>query len=402
MNVAGIIVEYNPMHCGHLHLLRETRRLLGEDCAIVCVMSGDFVQRGDLALLRRSARARAAVESGADLVLELPLPWATASAEGFALGGVETLCATGVCTHLVFGSECGDVDALQRVARALEQEEFSDLLREELKAGDSFPAARQRALGKLLTPETAAVLESPNNILGIEYCRANLRCGEPLIPVTVIRTGAAHDAQKSESGIASASAIRTLLETGAREEALALMAPAMQKAYLAEEAAGRAPVFSKGLERAMLYRLRSMTKEDFAALDEGKEGLSNRLYGLSRTASSLEELLAAAKTKRYAYARLRRMVLWAYLDLRPAEMPRHPLYLRPLAANAAGRTLLARMRKEAALPVVTKSADFRRLGGEAEALFQREAAAADLYSLGYPELSAAGGDALWKESLIVL
>lgn len=400
MNAAGIIVEYNPLHMGHVHLLRETRRILGEDTAILCCMSGDFVQRGDFAILRRQARAKAAVQSGADLVLELPLPWAVSSAEGFARGAVETLLSTNVLTHLAFGSECGDGAALQRVAAALQSEEFPALLRQELKVGDSFAAARERAVGKRLSPEDAALLQSPNNILGIEYCKALLDCKSTVEPLTIRRVGAAHDAKEAQGTIASASAIRTLLKEG--EQALSLMAPAMKEAYLEEKAAGRAPVLWQNSERAILARLRSMRREDFAALDQGKEGLYNRLYEASRTAAGVEELLAAAKTKRYAYARLRRMVLWAYLGLKPAEIPQHPVYLRPLAMNDRGRAVLAKMRKEAALPILTKPADVRRLGPEAQRLFAMEAAAADLYSLSYPDLAAARGDALWKEGPVLL
>ena len=400
MNAAGIIVEYNPLHMGHVHLLRQTRRILGEDTAILCCMSGDFVQRGDFALLRRQARAKAAVQSGADLVLELPLPWAVSSAEGFARGAVETLLSTNVLTHLAFGSECGDGAALQRVAAALQSEEFPALLRQELKVGDSFAAARERAVGKRLSPEDAALLQSPNNILGIEYCKALLDCKSTVEPLTIRRVGAAHDAKEAQGTIASASAIRTLLKEG--EQALSLMAPAMKEAYLEEEAAGRAPVLWQNSERAILARLRSMRREDFAALDQGKEGLYNRLYEASRTAAGVEELLAAAKTKRYAYARLRRMVLWAYLGLKPAELPQHPVYLRPLAMNDRGRAVLAKMRKEAALPILTKPADVRRLGPEAQRLFAMEAAAADLYSLSYPDLAAARGDTLWKEGPVLL
>lgn len=402
MNAAGIIVEYNPLHMGHVHLLRQTRRILGEDTAILCCMSGDFVQRGDFALLRRQARAKAAVQSGADLVLELPLPWAVSSAEGFARGAVETLLSTNVLTHLAFGSECGDGAALQRVAAALQSEEFPALLRQELKVGDSFAAARERAVGKRLSPEDAALLQSPNNILGIEYCKALLDCKSTVEPLTIRRVGAAHDAKEAQGTIASASAIRTLLKEGEKERALSLMAPAMKEAYLEEEAAGRAPVLWQNSERAILARLRSMRREDFAALDQGKEGLYNRLYEASRTAAGVEELLAAAKTKRYAYARLRRMVLWAYLGLKPAEIPQHPVYLRPLAMNDRGRAVLAKMRKEAALPILTKPADVRRLGPEAQRLFAMEAAAADLYSLSYPDLAAARGDALWKEGPVLL
>lgn len=402
MNAAGIIVEYNPLHMGHVHLLRQTRRILGEDTAILCCMSGDFVQRGDFALLRRQARAKAAVQSGADLVLELPLPWAVSSAEGFARGAVETLLSTNVLTHLAFGSECGDGAALQRVAAALQSEEFPALLRQELKVGDSFAAARERSVGKRLSPEDAALLQSPNNILGIEYCKALLDCKSTVEPLTIRRVGAAHDAKEAQGTIASASAIRTLLKEGEKERALSLMAPAMKEAYLEEEAAGRAPVLWQNSERAILARLRSMRREDFAALDQGKEGLYNRLYEASRTAAGVEELLAAAKTKRYAYARLRRMVLWAYLGLKPAELPQHPVYLRPLAMNDRGRAVLAKMRKEAALPILTKPADVRRLGPEAQRLFAMEAAAADLYSLSYPDLAAARGDTLWKEGPVLL
>ena len=167
MGAAGIIVEYNPLHSGHLRLLEAGRAALGPDTAMVCVMSGNFVQRGDFALLRKHARARAAVESGADLVLELPT--AVSSAEGFAAGGVQALAATGVVEHLLFGSECGDVSALERVAAALLAPSFRDRLREVLPGAVSFAAARQRALTGLLPEEDAALLESPNNILGIEY-----------------------------------------------------------------------------------------------------------------------------------------------------------------------------------------------------------------------------------------
>ena len=157
MRAAGIIAEYNPLHSGHLRLLEAGRALLGTDTAFVCVMSGNFVQRGDFALLRKHARAQAAVESGADLVLELPLPWAVSSAEDFADGGVRVLASTGLVDHLLFGSECGDAAALERTAAALLTPAFRDRLRRELPGAVSYAAARERALGALL-PEEAALL----------------------------------------------------------------------------------------------------------------------------------------------------------------------------------------------------------------------------------------------------
>lgn len=402
MRVAGIIVEYNPLHMGHVHLLGEVRRLLGADTAVICVMSGDFVQRGDFALVRRQARAMAAVQSGADLVLELPLPWAVSSAERFADGGVRTLLSTGVVDTLAFGSECGDGTALKRLAAVLLDGAFFARLRQELQRGDSFAAARQRAAAGLVSPEDAALLERPNNILGVEYCKSLLRQNASAEILTVPRVGAAHDAGIPDPNErASASAIRALLRTGRREEAVSHMAPVMRAVYGAEEAAGRAPVFMESCQRAVLARLRSMEEADFAALDEGNEGLYRRLYGLSRTAVSVEALLGQAKTRRYAYARLRRMVLWAYLGMAPGDVPREIPYLRPLAVNSVGRTLLARMRKTAAVPVLTKPAHVRRLGPAARALFTREAKAADLYALAYPDLSAAAGGCLWRDGPLV-
>ena len=279
MRAAGIIVEYNPLHSGHLRLLEAGRAALGPDTAIVCVMSGNFVQRGDFALLRKHARARAAVESGADLVLELPLPWAVSSAEGFADGGVQALAATGLVDHLLFGSECGDAAALERVAAALLTLDFRERLRRELPGAASrarrsaravsFAAARQRALAGLVPPADAALLASPNNILGIEYCKALLRQKAPLRPVTIRREGSAHDGALAPGAHPSASGLRSLLRQGKREEALALLPPAMALAYEAEEAVGRAPVFWENSERAMLARLRSMTEADFAACGTG-------------------------------------------------------------------------------------------------------------------------------------
>ena len=387
---------------GHVHMMEETRRLLGPETAIVCIMSGQFVQRGDFALVDKYARAEAAVRSGADLVLELPLPWAVSSAEQFAHGGVQHLLSTGLLTHLAFGSECGDAAPLQHLAAALLSEEFPARLRKELGFGVSFAAARQKAVEGMVSPEEAVLLEGPNNILGVEYCKSLLRTKSTVQPVTVPRVGAAHDSEETEEEMPSASAIRAMLRNGEREPALASMAPAMADAYLREEAAGRAPVYRETCERAVLARLRSMTEAEFAALDEGQEGLYRRLYAAVRSAVSVDEVLELAKTKRYAYARLRRMVLWAYLGLTPGDCPEKPLYLRPLAANEIGRTLLGKMRKTAEVPVLTKPAAVRGLGEPARKLFELEARAADLYALAYPDLRAAMPESAWKESPVLL
>lgn len=401
MQTAGMIIEYNPLHYGHLYLIRRIREQLGPETALVGVMSGNFVQRGDFALVRKHARAGAAVESGVDLVLELPLPWAVSSAERFADGGVQALEATGVVTHMAFGSECGDASALERVAGCLLSSEYEEALRGRLGEGASYAACRQAAVEQLLGSADAAILESPNNILGVEYCKALLRRKSDIRPLTVSRAGAGYHDVSAEQELPSATSIRALLTQGEREAALERMPEAMRTAYEAEERCGRAPVFRERCERAMLARLRSMSEADFAALDEGNEGLYRRLYEASRKTTSVEELLELAKTKRYAYTRLQRMVLWAYLGLYPSEFPAEVPYLRVLAANSRGREVLARMRKTMSLPVLTKSADVRQLSAEAQRLFELEVRATDLYTLAYPDLTAADGGAEWRESPVI-
>ena len=401
MAVAGIITEYNPLHRGHMLQMARTRELLGGETAIICAMSGSFVQRGDFALVRKHARAEAAVRSGADLVLELPLPWAVSSAEGFADGGVQVLAATGLVTHLSFGSECGDASMLQAAAAVLDSGEYREELRRRLDAGMSYAACRQAAAEALLGSERAALLAQPNNNLGVEYCRALARQGSDIQPVTVLRQGAAHDGEAVD-GIASASAVRTLIRGGQEEQALALMAPAMAEIYRREAAAGRAPVLAETCERAVLARLRSMTESEFAALDEGGEGLANRFRAAAQSAATLTELLDTVKTKRYAYARLRRMALWAYLGITPAQRPERVPYLRVLAANERGRALLSQMKKTAALPVITKPAQGRQLPEEAAQIFALEARATDLYTLAYPDLRMAAAGSEWTESPVIL
>lgn len=357
MPVAGIIAEYNPLHRGHLHLLEETRRLLGPETAVVCVMSGNFVQRGDFALTDKLARAAAAVQSGADLVLELPLPWALSPAEGFARGAVELLAAAGVAAHLSFGSECGSADKLRQVADCLDSEVYQAGLRRFLDEGMPFAACRQGVVRGLLGEEAAGLLSHPNNNLGVEYLRALNALRSPIQPFAVLRAGAAHDGG-NHPDYPSASFVRGQILSGTL--------PADNPASLSY------------CERAVLARLRVMTAEDWAALPDsgGWEGLPQRLVRAAAEAVSLEEFYALAKTKRYAHARIRRLALWAFLGLREADRPAHPPYLRVLGASERGRGLLREMKSRAALPVITKPAHGRGLP-----LLELEARCTDLYQL---------------------
>ena len=376
--VAGIVAEYNPFHRGHAYHIAETRRLLGADCAVVCVMSGDFVQRGDVAVFDQFTRAEMAVRGGADLVLELPLRWSLSSAEGFARGGVSLLKASGVVTHLSFGSETGELAPLQHAADGLCDGALGELLREALKQGLSFPAARQKALERLIG-EDAAVLSNPNDLLAVEYLRAISDLDAALAPLAVRRVGALHD-QAGESDYPSGSALRSRMKAG---QDVSAWAPHLPDAK---------PVFLEDLETAILSRLRMLPKEAFAALPDCAEGLENVLWQAVHSEAALDDILAAAKSKRYPMSRLRRMLLCAALGVRKADGL--PPYLRVLAANERGRALLHTMRETASLSVITKPADARDMPE-----FHLTADAHDLYVLAQPDKTP-GQD--WRHSPVML
>lgn len=387
MTAAGIVAEYNPFHAGHAYHIAETRRLLGADTAIVCVMSGSWVQRGDCAVFDKWTRARLALEGGADLVLELPTVWALSSAEGFARGAVAILAATGVVSRLSFGSECGDGDKLRRVAACLDSDACAAALRRQLDSGLPFALCRQRAAEELLGPDLAGLLEGPNNNLGVEYLRALrvLRAlnapGSEIQPVTVLRRGAGHDGG-DHPDFPSASFLREKLRAG---ELPALDGPARLE-YC---------------ERAILARLRTMTAADWAKLpDSGvAEGLPRRLERAGRACTCLAEFYDRAKTKRYAHARLRRLVLWAFLGLTAADRPDAPPYLRVLGLNGRGREVLREMKDRASLPVLTKPAHIRQFGPEAQALFALEERCTGLYGLCFASPTPCGRD--WTMSPVI-
>ena len=358
MNVVGIVAEYNPFHTGHAFHLAETRRRLGDHTA-VAVMSGHFVQRGECAVLDKWTRARAALEGGVDLVLELPTVWAAASAERFAWGAVNILKEAGA-DDLSFGSESGDGDGLKAVAVCLDRPEFHAGLRRFLDQGMPFAACRQAAVRELLGENLAGLLAGPNDNLGVEYLKAARRLGwEPEV-VAIPRRGAAHDGGDHPDH-PSASCLREKILSG--------------------ELAAENPACMKTGERWMLAALRGMDEGGFAALPDCGEGLSHRLCRAVRQGRTLDEVYALAKTKRYAHSRIRRGLLWGALGLRESDRPDAPPWLRVLGANERGRALLHDLKKTARLPIITKPAHAGRLDGPGRRLFEMEARCTDLYQL---------------------
>ncbi|WP_283607129.1 tRNA(Met) cytidine acetate ligase [Faecalispora anaeroviscerum] len=385
--ISGIVAEFNPLHLGHRYLMEQAKR--SSPGGVAVVMSGNFVQRGEPSAFYKWPRALAALRCGADLVLELPVSFSVAGAERFAFGAVSVLNALGCVDRLVFGSESGDVETLSLIAEALLSRRFEGEVKSRLTFGVPFAAARQAAAAELLGAP-ATLLKEPNNVLGIEYCKALLRTGSSMRPRTVQRIGSPHDAPSfaPETRIASASQIRQRL---LQNESFSPYVPEeVVPIFQRELEAGRAPASLLPVETAILARLRSMSREELSQLPDISEGLENRIYSSIRTSISLEQLIFSIKSKRYSHARIRRILLSAFLGLNQRELPKTPAYLRILAFNETGREMLRTIKHTASLPIVTNAGDFALLGNDAKAMFETECRATDLYSLCTPEKGPSG------------
>lgn len=380
MAVIGIVCEYNPFHRGHELHIQKSRAALGEDSTVVCVMSGDFVQRGEAAVYDKFARAEAACRCGADLVAELPLPWALSSAEGFARGAVSLLGALGA-THLSFGSETGELRPLEELAENLLDPKLTAETKALLERDGSlsFAAAREQAVQARLG-DRALLLRQPNNILAVEYLKAAYDLRLKLEPLPILREGAAHDGVLTGSGPRSASQLRSMIRAG--KSLGGEIPPAAEAVFAREREHGRELKDPAALETALLSRLRMLEAADFERLPDAADGLGRRLARAVEQEGSLDAILAAAKSKRYALARLRRMCLCACLGIRAGMSRELPPYARILAANDRGRALLRRLDGQSGVPLLTKPAAVRGMGEAAEAIFTLGAKAHDLYVLG--------------------
>ena len=401
MKICGIVAEFNPFHNGHAHLLRETRTLLGEETGIVCCMSGNFVQRGQCALLPKHLRAKAALQSGADLVLELPAPYALRSAEGFAASAVSILAALGQVTDLSFGAEDADTAALMELSGLLlEHKTVQDTL-VHLRTGISYAAARERALYQQVQ-ERAELLRKPNNILAIEYCKALQAQSLNITPHAIPRAGVNHDAGEAEGGFASASLLRQMLTEG-NADVLAPYMPASSAEVIRDAAEkGLLLTDTSPLDAAALPHLLRLTMEDLSALPDASEGLEHRLHAAIRQSRSLQGMADAAQTRRYPLSRVRRMLLCAYLGITAEESSAAPAYIRVLGFSRRGQEILRNAAKTASLPIITKPAHARDIGGAVGDAFAREVLRTDLYHLALPAHQSIPLGSDWRANPIIL
>lgn len=385
MKIAGIIAEYNPFHNGHAYLIDRVRAEKAgcEATHVVAVMSGQFVQRGEPALLPKADRVKMALAGGVDLVLELPIPWALASAEQFARGGVAILNALGCVDTLCFGSECGDVASLQKVADIMETDRFQTLLRYRMEGGNSFADAQQKAVTEIAGDRVASLLDRPNNILGIEYIKALRHTGAAMEPFTVARMGAEHDAMAPLGTTASASYLRTVIQTGKMLNTAPYMPPTVYRLLAEAAEKGHCPADVTRLERGILAKLRQISAEEIAACPGISEGLENRVRDAVAAATSWEELETAIKTRRYPLTRIRRMLWAAFLGIPAGLSAETPPYVRVLGYTPRGRDILDKA-KQASAPLLGRASQAERFTGIAQQVWELENRATDLYALTLP------------------
>lgn len=405
MKIVGLITEYNPFHAGHLYHMQQARELTGADYCVV-LMSGSFVQRGEPAIFDKYLRTKTALLAGADLVLEIPVAFSTASAHEFAAYGVALLSAIGV-DAVVFGSECGQIEILKQAAYALNHEsaEFQERLRKELKAGLTYPQARAKALGETQADGTrvenvedfhantdvsnshiwSSILNSPNNILGIEYLRAAEDLHSPMEFYTISREGSGyHEDTLADANFPSASAIRGIIRNSLSKDKdlldiLASHLPAVtHPAYT-----GAVPVFVddfSGLLNATVLQMQAT----FSIADLSPE-LAARLTKPPYFPLSFEERIQALKTRQLTYTRVSRALLHLVLGMREEDISRwkdegYALYARILGFRRQSSPLLSCLHKKSSIPLITKMADAAQsLAPSALALLEQEVYASHLY-----------------------
>ena len=372
MKITGLITEYNPFHNGHVHHIEEARRITGCDYLVV-VMSGNYVQRGTPAIIDKYERTRMALNSGVDLVLELPLLFATASAETFATAAVSLLNQLGCVDSLVFGTEIGDLEPLQKIASVLNDEpkRFSNDLKDFVRSGMSYPAARASALDLYFGGEIEdlpEILESPNNNLGIEYLRAIERLGSHITPYTIKRWKTDYNDTRLFDDVASATAIRNMLYEEDGVEKITPFVPAFVAREFALKHGISTPIRANDFSQILQYRL-EMEKDHLTDYLDFSPELAERVRNLLPDCYQFKEWAAALKTKAYTRTRTNRILLHLILNIKTEDLNSYKdedycMYARILGFRGASAALLREIRANTNLPMISKMADAKEILSE--------------------------------------
>lgn len=369
MKVTGIVAEYNPFHNGHEHQIKKAREITGADF-IVVVLSGNFMQRGVPAIIDKYERARMALMGGADLVIEIPTCYATASAEYYSAGALSTLENLGVVDCLCFGSECGDIDILSNVAATLasESSEYKEVLKQKLKAGNSFPVARSQALSQTMNGFSAYsnVLGSPNNILGIEYIKSIIRRGYKIKPYTHMRIGSDYHSYRLSENLSSAIAIRESLSLQDDLTRIKAQVPMTTYEILEKHFHKIFPIFAVDFTSLIKFKLIREQKKGYTRYLDVTGDLSDRLAKGSFMMEEYEEFCNAMKTKDVTYARISRILCHILLDVFADEVSEYmdngiSYYARVLGFKESSKELLTAIKKNTSIPMITKVSEAKNV-----------------------------------------
>ncbi len=396
--VLGIVSEYNPFHNGHLYHLNESKKQSNADLTI-CVMSGNFTQRGSTAIIDKWSRAKMAVQNGVDLVLELPLIYSISSAENYAFGSINILNSLGIVDNISFGSECGDIETLDTFAKVFSEQpkEYVSLLEHELAKGVSFAKAREKAILMYLTDirKYANILSGSNNILGIEYLKALKQLNSNIKPITIKRDSVDHNSSSVVNGIASSSEIRKMLKKS--NELSKLMPKSSYDIFIDKMKHGQVVKNITCFEKEIMYKLRSMSLNQIAELPDVTEGLENAIKTASNTCNNIPDFITQVKSKRYTQTRIQRILLYALLDITKEDMEfskRIVPYVRVLAFNPNGKRIISKI-SSPKLNVITSPKKFliqKNKNKYLKHMLLQDINATDIYTLAYDYDSNTGLD----------
>ncbi|WP_251860330.1 nucleotidyltransferase [Clostridium sp. Marseille-Q2269] len=365
MNISSIIVEYNPMHKGHIYHIEKTKELTGCD-ALICIMSGNFVQRGFPSILDKWTKANIAISNGVDLVLELPALYSLSSAEFFSFGAISILNNLNIVNNICFGSEIGSIENLQSIANILLYEpfEYKILLKKFLNNGVSFAKARNLALvelnknNKIINEDINKILSLSNNILGIEYLKSLLLVNSSIKPFTITRQGANYKDENLHNQYSSASSIRKYLKENENIDILKTFLPEMTFLELKNLVDSG---YDFSMEDSMINYIRykyTCGYRNIHNLIDVSEGLDNRIYKSLENNSSYHNLIGKIKSKRYAYSRIGRILCQYFIGFENYDLntllKSTPSYIRVLASNETGLKVLKEIKKHSSTDIYTK------------------------------------------------
>ena len=399
--VLGVIAEYNPFHNGHKFHLQESIKKAETDYT-VAVISGNFVQRGNPSVVNKWQKAKMALESGVDLVIELPTIYSVSSAENFAYGAIQIFNNLKIVNTVSFGTETDDLAGLNNIANLLieEPKEYGILLQEELKKGNSFPKARQIAVLKILNDDMRylKLLTSPNNILGIEYLKSLKRSKSTISPMIVKRENVYYNDEAVVDDFASATAIRRLIALRQYEDLRKVMPKKNYFLLMDEVQRGNYVLDLCQYEKEIIYNLRRMSLQDIANLPDVSEGLENSIKNAASLCNHLSELINMVKTKRYTGTRVQRILIYCLLGITKKDMAlskKAKPYVRVVGMNEKGKALISKIKKaNPKLEIITSVKKFMDYNKDkvTRQLLDIDIRATDIYTLGYQTTSLANMD----------